>query len=385
MRRELESEHGYYLIAVDDAPVDDEPAPADADDADGAAGAPIADDGAALDPSLLGYAGLLAPKGGGQGDVQTIAVAPAARGMGLGRGLMHALITESRRRGVAELFLEVRADNPIARSLYRSLGFEEIGVRPRYYRHGIDAVMMRLEVPPAVTRPGTPRGRPMNHAEPLVLGIETSCDETGVGIVRGTTTARQRDRLVDGGARPLRRRRARGGGARAPRGARPDDPGRARRGIRLAARPRRDLGDQRAGPRRCAHGRRRSREGARALARRAHLRGEPPRRARRRRPARHRSAARDAHRRPPRLRRAHLPAARARPRLRRGAARRDRRRRGGRGVRQGRPAPRPALPGRPRDRSRRHRRRPCARSASLVGSPSRKTRPRTATTSASRG
>lgn len=154
MRRELESEHGYYLIAVDDAPVENAPRPADdADDADGAAGAPIAADGAALDPSLLGYAGLLAPKGGGQGDVQTIAVAPAARGMGLGRGLMHALITESRRRGVSELFLEVRADNPIARSLYRSLGFEEIGVRPRYYRHGIDAVMMRLAVPTAVTRP----------------------------------------------------------------------------------------------------------------------------------------------------------------------------------------------------------------------------------------
>ena len=27
----------------------------------------------------------------------------------------------------------------------------------------------------------------MNRAEPLVLGIETSCDETGIGIVRGTT------------------------------------------------------------------------------------------------------------------------------------------------------------------------------------------------------
>ena len=24
-------------------------------------------------------------------------------------------------------------------------------------------------------------------SEPLILGIETSCDETGVGIVRGTT------------------------------------------------------------------------------------------------------------------------------------------------------------------------------------------------------
>ena len=27
----------------------------------------------------------------------------------------------------------------------------------------------------------------MNTTEPLVLGIETSCDETGIGIVRGTT------------------------------------------------------------------------------------------------------------------------------------------------------------------------------------------------------
>ncbi|SIN94077.1 ribosomal protein S18-alanine N-acetyltransferase [Agromyces cerinus] len=128
MRRELESPHAYYLIAVDDE----------------------ADDQAA---GLLGYAGLLAPKGGGQGDIQTIAVAPAIRGIGLGRGLMHALITEARRRHVAEIFLEVRADNPIARALYDSLGFEEIGIRRRYYRGGIDAVHMRLTVPPAVAGP----------------------------------------------------------------------------------------------------------------------------------------------------------------------------------------------------------------------------------------
>ena len=128
MRRELESPHAFYLIAVDDE-ADDESA------------------------RLLGYAGLLAPKGGGQGDIQTIAVAPAIRGIGLGRGLMHALITEARRRHVAEIFLEVRADNPIARALYESLGFEEIGIRRRYYRGGIDAVHMRLTVPPAVARP----------------------------------------------------------------------------------------------------------------------------------------------------------------------------------------------------------------------------------------
>ena len=129
MRRELEGPHGYYLVAVDE---DDE------------------------DPErrLLGYAGLLAPSGSGQGDIQTIAVAPFARGIGLGRGLMHALITQARRRQVAELFLEVRADNPIARSLYESLGFVEIGVRRGYYQpDNVDAIAMRLEVPAAVTRP----------------------------------------------------------------------------------------------------------------------------------------------------------------------------------------------------------------------------------------
>jgi len=131
MRRELENPHAYYLVAVDD----------DAEDPE---------------RRLLGYAGLLAPPDGGQGDIQTIAVAEFARGIGLGRGLMHALITAARRKHVAEVFLEVRADNPIARTLYRSLGFVEIGVRRGYYQpDGVDAISMRLEVPAAVTRPAT--------------------------------------------------------------------------------------------------------------------------------------------------------------------------------------------------------------------------------------
>ncbi|GGI48149.1 ribosomal-protein-alanine acetyltransferase [Agromyces flavus] len=126
MRAELEGEHTYYLVVVDDASPD----------------------------VAVAYAGLLAPRGSGQGDVQTIAVDAAARGRGLGRALMHSLIDEARRRGAAELFLEVRADNPVARGLYASLGFEEIGVRRGYYQpDGVDAIVMRLEVPPAVARP----------------------------------------------------------------------------------------------------------------------------------------------------------------------------------------------------------------------------------------
>jgi ribosomal-protein-alanine acetyltransferase len=95
-----------------------------------------------------GYAGLLAPRGGGQGDIQTIAVAETARGGGLGRVLMLTLIGEARKRGAREVFLEVRADNPPAQRLYARLGFEELGVRRGYYQpDNVDAIVMRLTVP----------------------------------------------------------------------------------------------------------------------------------------------------------------------------------------------------------------------------------------------
>ncbi|MGO4301039.1 ribosomal protein S18-alanine N-acetyltransferase [Leifsonia sp. RAF41] len=120
MLSEVTGEHGYYLVAFEP----DTPERIDA------------------------YAGLLAPRGGGDGDIQTIAVAPHARRHGLGRTLMLAMIAEARRRGAREVFLEVRADNPGAQTLYQQLGFEEIGVRPKYYQpDGVDAVVMRLTVP----------------------------------------------------------------------------------------------------------------------------------------------------------------------------------------------------------------------------------------------
>ncbi len=120
MRSEIAGEHSYYLVAF-------EPERPEAVD---------------------GYAGLLAPRGSGEADVQTIAVAPHARRRGLGRTLMLALIGEARNRGAREVFLEVRADNPGAQALYRELGFEELGVRPRYYQpDGVDAIVMRLTVP----------------------------------------------------------------------------------------------------------------------------------------------------------------------------------------------------------------------------------------------
>lgn len=95
--------------------------------------------------TIRGYAGLLVV--GSDGDIQTIAVDPALRGAGHGRALMVELLDEAARRGATQVFLEVRADNPVARGLYLSLGFVEIGVRPRYYQpEGIDAIVMQLQL-----------------------------------------------------------------------------------------------------------------------------------------------------------------------------------------------------------------------------------------------
>jgi ribosomal-protein-alanine acetyltransferase len=125
MLGELTSPHAYYLVAF---PV----------------GSP---------QRIEGYAGLLAPRDAQQGDIQTIAVADTARRRGLGRTLVLSLIAEARDRGAREIFLEVRADNPGAKLLYDSLGFEQIAVRPKYYRpDGVDAIIMRALVPtPAIT------------------------------------------------------------------------------------------------------------------------------------------------------------------------------------------------------------------------------------------
>lgn len=91
------------------------------------------------------YAGLLAPRVAKEADIQTIAVAPEARRAGLGRTIMLTLVGEAVKRGAEEVFLEVRADNPAAQELYRSLGFEQIAIREKYYQpDGVDALVLRL-------------------------------------------------------------------------------------------------------------------------------------------------------------------------------------------------------------------------------------------------
>lgn len=84
----------------------------------------------------------------GESEVLTIVVAPDRRRGGVGRELLAAALEETARSGAKTAFLEVATDNFAAISLYRSLGFVEIGRRRGYYRRSggaVDALLMRRE------------------------------------------------------------------------------------------------------------------------------------------------------------------------------------------------------------------------------------------------
>lgn len=92
------------------------------------------------DGAVVGYAGLCDYPD--QAWVQTIAVAPAVQGTGLGSQLLLALLAEASRRRQQVVSLEVRADNLAAQRLYDRHGFTRTGVRRGYYPGGVDALVL---------------------------------------------------------------------------------------------------------------------------------------------------------------------------------------------------------------------------------------------------
>lgn len=79
-------------------------------------------------------------------DMMNIAVLPEARRAGIGERLILSLIELLKDRGSRSLALEVRASNTPAISLYKKLGFLQVGRRPNYYRGPReDALILRKE------------------------------------------------------------------------------------------------------------------------------------------------------------------------------------------------------------------------------------------------
>lgn len=102
---------------------------------------------------VIGY-GILSVAAG-EAHVLNVCMSPDARGGGHGKRMMKRLIDVARWHRAERVFLEVRPSNPGAISLYKKLGFEEIGRRPGYYPAANgreDAVVMALPL-------GQPRQR----------------------------------------------------------------------------------------------------------------------------------------------------------------------------------------------------------------------------------
>lgn len=95
--------------------------------------------GAAQGRRLLGF--LICSRYDRDWHLMNIAVDPAARRRGVGRGLLEAMLDRAGRD--AAYTLEVRASNQGAIALYEQFGFRAVGVRPRYYAdNGEDALIM---------------------------------------------------------------------------------------------------------------------------------------------------------------------------------------------------------------------------------------------------
>lgn len=95
-----------------------------------------------LDGTVQGYA--VASYAGDIAELQRIGVHPGARRRGLATELLAAVVAYAPGTGADRLLLEVREGNSGALSFYADSGFVEIDRRPRYYRDGRAAVVMRL-------------------------------------------------------------------------------------------------------------------------------------------------------------------------------------------------------------------------------------------------
>ena len=155
---------------------------------------------------LVGYAGGWVV----DGDVQILKVGvdPAMRRRGIARELLARVASDARNLGATTSSLEVRKSNTGAQALYAALGYESLGVRPRYYSDREDAVIMAGPLPvasaeaahdaegaahvagmritqAATCEDGACASQSRSACHPLILAIESSCDETAAAIVDG--------------------------------------------------------------------------------------------------------------------------------------------------------------------------------------------------------
>jgi ribosomal-protein-alanine N-acetyltransferase len=80
-----------------------------------------------------------------EGHLANLATDPDHRRRGLARAVLRDFLAEARRRGIANVWLEVRTGNAVAVRLYQAHGFRAVGIRKGYYqKEREDALVMVL-------------------------------------------------------------------------------------------------------------------------------------------------------------------------------------------------------------------------------------------------
>ena len=99
------------------------------------------------DNQIIGYAGVMVPAPGVEADVLTVGVLPEHRKAGIGKAFMAELENWAIDKESNAMMLEVGIDNATAINMYKQLGYQQISVRTNYYGAGLDALVMRKELP----------------------------------------------------------------------------------------------------------------------------------------------------------------------------------------------------------------------------------------------
>ena len=86
---------------------------------------------------LVGFVALRGAAG--QWELLNIAVAPDHQRQGIATALMRQALAFI---GNAQITLEVSTANQAAQALYQKMGFVVLGVRPKFYKDGTDALIM---------------------------------------------------------------------------------------------------------------------------------------------------------------------------------------------------------------------------------------------------
>ncbi len=94
---------------------------------------------------VVGYMGLWVILD--EGHITNVAIHPEYRNHRLGEFLMRHVMLRCQSSGVQRMTLEVRVSNRAAQSLYKRLGFADVGVRRGYYTDtGEDAMIMWKDI-----------------------------------------------------------------------------------------------------------------------------------------------------------------------------------------------------------------------------------------------